>query len=123
MKAWAAAAMILGLAGGAEAGGFAPVTSVTSVTSVPASAVAPEPTPLEWLRQVGPQVGRNVTVEAGGALVPGIEWHRDIQVRVRTESGRSSRPPSRTRCRPRRWSAGAARSGAPRGAWSPTGRW
>jgi hypothetical protein len=84
MKAWAAAAMIQGLAGGAEAGGFAPVTSVTSV---PASAVAPEPAPLEWLRYVGPQVGRNVTVQVGGAIVPGIEWHRDIEVRVRTESG------------------------------------
>ena len=85
MKAWAAAAMILGLAAGAEAGGFAPVTTVTTVSSVPAPIVVP--TPLEWLRYVGPQVGRNVTAQVDGVLRPTIEWHRDIQVRVRTESG------------------------------------
>jgi hypothetical protein len=84
MKAWAAAAMMLGLAGGAEAGGFAPAT-VTTVSSVPAPTVAP--TALERLRYVGPQMGRNVTVPVNGIPVATIEWHRDIQVRVRTESG------------------------------------
>ena len=83
--AWMVAVAALGVAGGVEAGGFAPATTVTSVTTVPASTA--DPAALEWVRYDGPQVGRNVTVEAGGALVPGIEWHRDIQIRVRTKSG------------------------------------
>ena len=85
MKVWAAAAAaILGFAGGAGAGGLAPVTSVTAV---PASSVGPALPRLEVVRYVGPQVGRDVVVPVNGAQVATIEWHSDVMVRVRTESG------------------------------------
>jgi hypothetical protein len=84
MKAWILAAAVLGIAPGAWAGGFAPVGMVATV---PAPIVAPEPTPLEWLRHVGPQVGRDVVVPVAGGQIRTIEWHRDVTVRVRTESG------------------------------------
>jgi hypothetical protein len=74
----------LALAGGAQAGGFAPVTSVSTA---PVVGVAPEPLPLEWLRIVGPQVGRDVVVPVNGVPVATIEWRREVAVRVRTESG------------------------------------
>lgn len=46
-----------------------------------------EPTPLEWLRYVRPEEGREVTVPVDGTWVRTIEWKRPVEVRVRTESG------------------------------------
>jgi len=82
MKAWTAATMILALAGAAEAGGFAPATTVTSITTASGAAER-----LEWVRYIGPRIGRDVTVQTNAGVLSTIEWHRDMQVRVRTESG------------------------------------
>ncbi|EYD77803.1 hypothetical protein Rumeso_00530 [Rubellimicrobium mesophilum DSM 19309] len=111
------AVAVLGLAGGAEAGGFAPVGTVRTVTAP----VVAAPTPLEWLRQVGPQVGQNVRVPANGGYVPGIEWHRDVQVRVRTRSGALLTPAEQASIRAQALICGRGEVRAPMARVEPNG--
>ncbi len=84
--AWATAAGAADLEQGA--GGLVVVDPVVlaPVILVPAP-VEVGPTPLEWLRYVRPQEGRDVVVSIGGVPVRTIEWWEPVEVRVRTESG------------------------------------
>jgi hypothetical protein len=90
-----AAMAMLTWTGGLAAGGLGPASGgvvvidpavLEPVTLTPV-APTPGPTPLEWLRYVRPQEGREVVVDVGGVPVRTIEWWDPVEVRVRTESG------------------------------------
>lgn len=83
---WLAAAVVALGPGGAGAADLLVVAPGAVPGAVPGVVVLP--TPLEWLRYVRPQVGRDVVVPTtAGATVATIEWWQPVEVRVRTESG------------------------------------